>query len=88
MTAKKNLTGPMAIPGVRDMTPGSVFTAMHKDRGECGGIEHRWFVYWSQGNGNRVLNDDGQVWSVDSVDIETIRNYIAPPNQLDRQAGQ
>ncbi len=43
----------LAILGVRDMTPGTSFTGMHVDAEECGGRPHRWFVYWSNGSGNR-----------------------------------
>ncbi len=71
----------LAILGVRDMTPGTSFTGMHVDAEECGGRPHRWFVYWSNGSGNRVVNDDGQIWAADCINQSTVHDVVGPTDR-------
>jgi len=74
-----------SIPGVRDMAPGTTFTARHIDPEECGGIPTRWFVFWS--DGNHLINDNGQRWSPDSIDPRSIRSLESPPRIVDYTVG-
>jgi hypothetical protein len=74
-----------ATPGVRDMAPGTTFTARHIDPEECGGIPTRWFVYWSEGN--HLTNESGQQWSVGSIDQQSVRAVKSPPRIVDYSTG-
>lgn len=56
------------------LAPGMVVVARHRDPKECGGTEHRWFVHGSLDGGQlRATNDEGQRWSIDSLDPAGMR---------------
>lgn len=60
------------------LSAGMVVTAHHRDPEECGGVEHRWFIYGTERL--RAINEQGQVWSIDSlspVNMRVVASAIA-----------